>query len=161
MAVKITPEYNANWVGYDRCMKPTERLQLCHTCGNTFITERAVVECDRCSKRTKKQVVTWEFGDSSVVWEAARTPALGWNSLTLLEALADSAAHTITTNPARATAKINDMLRILRKNISIEKARAKKLIKRCPYRETMRTRCNRYPVLSDGFCALHSKQKSG
>jgi hypothetical protein len=154
---KVTPHYNATWEGDDRPMHPTERLQLCHGCGAVFITSRAVDKCERCSKRTLKQIVTWEYGDTSIVWEAHRTPALGWNTITLLEALADSAAHTVVTNPARATTKLNDILRILRKNIEIEKARARKLVSRCPYRETMRTRCNRHPVLADGYCKLHSK----
>jgi len=159
--VKITPHYNANWAGYDRPMLPTERRQLCHGCGDVFVTSLPIDKCERCSPRVNRQVVSWTFKDEVVEWKATRMPALGWNALTLLEALADSAAHTLASNPDAAKRRLNDILRILRLNVEKEKSRVGRglLKRRCPFRETTRTRCNRYPVLEDGYCALHQQDK--
>ena len=100
------------------------------------------------------------------MWKFKRTPALGKNTLTVLEALADSARVLLQNKKYDLVEnRINRMLKILRKEIELEKKRklSGELIKRCEYRENSRTRCNRAPAeyyAGVGYrCKLHKPDK--
>jgi len=97
---------------------------------------------------SQKARVFWIYNNEIVDWKPVRTPALSWTTLTLLEALADSAKTSLAmSNIDRAQMQLNKILKILRNTINLEKKRTNQtLLKRCEYRETKRTRCNKTPV---------------
>jgi len=96
----------------------------------------------------KKEFVVWISGEQTVVWRPKRTPKLGWTDLTLLEALSDSAKTLLALGNIEDSKKqLNKILKILRNKIEKEKRRTPQtLLKTCEYRETNRTRCNRFPT---------------
>jgi len=94
------------------------------------------------------EIVIWKKGKEKVEWKPTRTPKLGWETLTVLEALADSAkVYLQFGNKEMCSKRLNEILKILRKKIEVEKKRSPQtLLKACEYRETKRTRCNKYPT---------------
>ena len=121
-------------------------------------SKRAVKAIFRQFRFTTKQVVLWKEGDTIIIWDPTRTPALGWNNLTLLEAKADSAkVHLGMGNINKAQENLNHILTILRSAIEREKEKHD-LLNRCEYRETKRTRCNKTPVIAyqgKYYCPYH------
>ena len=72
---------------------------------------------------------------------------MGWNTLTLLEALTDSAkTHLNLGNIEDTKDQLNKLLKVLRNKISFAKRNFRPLVQRCEYRETNQTRCNRTPI---------------
>jgi len=143
-----------------------ESFVKCPHCGKGFEdlskeAQKAVLNTFRQFAWTKKEVVIWKQNDTIIIWDAVqRTPALGWNTLTLLEALCDSAKTSLAIgNLDRTEKQLNKMLKILRKKISLEKKRnPQSLLQRCEYRETKRTRCNKTPVFEYNgkyYCKYH------
>jgi hypothetical protein len=94
-----------------------------------------------------------------IVHVVKRTPKLGWNQLTTLEALADSAKTTLGMNNKEGTMRtLHKILTILRNTIT--RSKSTNLIPVCETRETPRTRCNQSPVfLVNGHftCEKHIK----
>ena len=138
------------------CSKPfdieKEGDYPCPFCGKRFEdlnqeTKKAVRNVFRQFRFTTKQVVIWKEGDNVIIWNPKRTPALGWNNLTLLEALSDSAKTSLSIgNIERCQNQLNNILKILRNGIKHSKKLFKPLIQRCEFRETERTRCNKTPI---------------
>ena len=96
-------------------------------------------ECEKCGLCYPIQ--------RNIIWKPIRTPALGWNLLTVLEALCDSAKTLLSfNNIEKSQFRLNKMLKILRNNIATAKRKNHSLVPRCDYRETNRTRCNKTPV---------------
>jgi len=84
-----------------------------------------------------------------VKWVPKRTPKLGWGVLTLLEAKTDSANTFLAMGNIEGTKNsLGDVLKILRNRIENEKV-DQTLLKTCEYRETKRTRCNKFPTILD------------
>lgn len=111
-----------------------------------------------------KQKVTWELNGKKVTWKPNRTPALGWDTLTLLEALTDSAKTFLAfDNIEKCNFQLNNLLTILRAEIEEQKKLSgQNLILRCEYRETKRTRCNTFPIIGQkngmNLCKKHFKK---
>jgi hypothetical protein len=97
--------------------------------------------------------------DHNIIHHVKRTPALGWDELTVLEALCDSAKTLIQfDNIPKAQSRLNKMLQVLRNRIAKTKQNTKTLIPRCEYRETTQTRCNKSPakLTTKGYrCSKH------
>ena len=113
---------------------------------------------DECLEKVKeiikknKDVVIWIQDRTIVTHRLVRTPAIGWSTLTMLEALCDSAKTALHIQAKREKPdyttvfrSLNKALAILRKRIAKEK-RNNHTLHTCEYRETKRTRCNRYPT---------------
>jgi hypothetical protein len=93
------------------------------------------IECHRCYPITL-----------NIIWNPNRTPAIGWNELTTLEALCDSTKALMgLKNYEKAMLNVHTMLKILRNRIEKSKRDIHELIPRCDFRETTKTRCNRTP----------------
>jgi hypothetical protein len=116
-----------------------------------------------------KDLVIWIQNDKIITWSPVRTPALGWNTLTLLEALTDSTKTLLSMKNLKKTQKqLNKILKILRNKIEFAKKNYRPLIQRCDFRETKRTRCNKTPVIGSknglNLCSYHynkiTEQKS-
>lgn len=110
-----------------------------------------------------KDLVIWIEDNNIMTWKPVRTPALGWNTLTLLEALTDSAKTYLSLeNYDKTASQLNNLLKILRNKIKVAKREFRPLINRCEYKETKRTRCNRTPVEKINgiyLCKYHSKNQ--
>jgi len=126
---------------------------------------------DECMSKIKeiikrnKDVVIWISDDVIVAHRPVRTPKIGWTTLTILEALCDSAKTSLhiqskRNNPNYETVfkSLNKALSILRKRIEKEK-RDNHTLHTCQYRETNRTRCNRYPTVYDKTTGLYLCKK--
>jgi len=96
-----------------------------------------------------KSRVVWYYNNEKIEYKPKRTPALGWNTLTLLEALSDSAKTLLhLDNKEKALLRLNQILKILRREIETHKEKNRdNLLQRCEFRETKKTRCNRFPVV--------------
>lgn len=150
----------------------SDDFEACPHCGKGFedLGTEAQIAVRRTLRpifeeiRRKEEFVLWQRGDESVVWRPQRTPKLGWTTLTLLEAKADSASvHLEMGNEQDAAEQLNDVLQILRARIEEEKERTdQSLLQTCEYRETQKTRCNRYPteLAPDGrhLCSRHMEE---
>ena len=126
----------------------------CYACGLCFPAQIT------CKKISTKDLVIWIERGELVSWKPRRTPALGWNTLTLLEALSDSAKTFLNLkNYDDCEKQINKILKILRNKIKFAKKEFVPLIKRCEYRETKKTRCNKTPIegIKEGMalCSYH------
>ncbi len=122
--------------------------------------------CEFCSD--KKEVVLWKLDGVEVEHKPIRTPKLSWNTLTILEKLVDSAKTSLhiqekngKNNFSTTYSSLNKALKILRKKIEIEKKISPQtLLKTCEFRETKRTRCNKFPTKYDSetgqyLCVKH------
>jgi hypothetical protein len=93
----------------------------------------------------------------NIIHEIKRTPALGWNPLTTIEAIADSSKTLLgRKNYQQAERQLNKLLGLVRGEI--EKRKTDKPVPRCEFRETPRTRCNKTPVFEHNhhfFCGKH------
>lgn len=90
------------------------KIIICPFCHSEYITNDLTKnyyytcgECDLCfpiqsnNKAIKsKDLVIWIENNKVVYWKPNRTPALGWNTLTLLEALTDSAKTFLSIGKA-------------------------------------------------------------
>lgn len=127
-------------------------------------TQKAVINTFRQFKMHTKTSVFWVSGGIVIIWDSTRTPKLGWNELTLLEALTDSAKTLLAMDNINGTKQqLNNILTILRKKIEKEKPKHK-LLNTCQYRETKRTRCNKYPTTFNPhfnlyLCEKHYKEQ--
>ena len=113
-------------------------------------------------KVSTKDMIIWIEKGQIISWKPKRTPALGWNTLTLLEALTDSAKTLLNLkNYNKTEEQINKILKILRNRIKTAKKEFRPLIQRCEYRETKRTRCNKTPIIGIksgiSLCSYHYK----
>jgi hypothetical protein len=142
------------------------KIIKCPHCGSEFITNDfglakksgyySCGECGLCfsvwnNKNHEviksKDLVIWVENSKVTTWKPIRTPALGWNTLTLLEALTDSAKTSLAVgNQERAEKQLNKVLKVLRQKVKFAKKNHRPLIQRCEYRETKRTRCNKTPI---------------
>ena len=122
----------------------TDKLNYTYTCGNCGLC----FSITRNSKKIKsRDLIIWIEKNKVITWKPNRTPALGWNTLTLLEALADSANISLNIdNIFRCKTQLNKILKILRNKIAIAKRNYRPLLERCQFRETKRTRCNKTPI---------------
>jgi len=108
----------------------------------------------------RKDLVIWLEENKVVEWCPQRTPALGWSTLTILEALADSSRTCLSSgNLGRSKINLNKILKILRNKIERSKKDFRPLIQRCEFMENKRTRCNRTPVIGKkngkNYCKIH------
>jgi hypothetical protein len=115
-----------------------------YTCGNCGLC----FPIYRNSKKIKsRDLIIWVEKNKIITWKPNRTPALGWNTLTLLEALVDSANISLNIdNIFRCKTQLNKILKVLRNKITTAKRNYRPLLERCQFRETNRTRCNRTPI---------------
>ena len=108
--------------------------------------------CNLCS--SKKSVVLWKLNGVEIETIPTRTPKLSWNTLTILEKLVDSVKTSLhiqitkeQPNFNTAFLNLNKALKLLRKKISLEKKyNPQSLLHTCEFRETIKTKCNRYPT---------------
>jgi len=139
----------------------------CWFCGRPFqlIDSAEIVDCPHCHHGRdllKRNGVLFIFGENQIFHKNTRTPALGWTELTFLEALADSAKTCLSLGSVeKANDRLNKILTILRAIITKEKRKGI-IFERCQFRETNRTRCNRFPcvgVISGvPLCKSHYKE---
>jgi len=126
--------------------------------------------CNFCFQ--ENEIVVWKLNGVEVKHKPVRTPKLGWSTLTILEKLIDSAKTSLhiqekKTNPNFSTVyrSLNKSLKILRAKISLEKKRTpQQLLHTCEFRETTKTRCNRFPTKYDKktgkyLCEKHLKKR--
>ena len=107
-----------------------------------------------------KNKVIWIQNGILINHKPTRTPAIGWHTLTILEALADSARTALDLNaPATARASLNKSLKIIRARLTEEMKNHKDLIQRCEFRETTKTRCNRFPTEWDSKLGMYVCEK--
>lgn len=100
-------------------------------------------------------------------WDFIRMPAIGKKGITVLEALLDSAQICLSQekiNVDKVKNRIHRALRIVRNALTEERHATPDdyKIKRCTFRETKKTRCNRSPAknvtLSDGRVVWRCKK---